>query len=160
MVCWCAQNKIWKKIYVDFLYLGSHVPWNSVWYTQFIKAYYASTLKWISVLLVVKHINLYSFTFNRERSYYTSYNWNFNNKATSKIEILNVPWVLEILILDAILKVIDERIYVLYMILLQFNDNGIFMGVLLVIFTMEHIQIQPLKGKQFYFILIPLLVFN
>ena len=39
-------------------------------------------------------------------------------------------------------------------------DNHIFMGRLLVISTTEHTQLQPVNGKQFYCILVLLLVLN
>ena len=51
---------------------------------------------------------------------------------------------------DYIGQVPAEILSMLDIILQLFFNNDIFMGVLLVISTMEHTEIQYLNGKQFY----------
>ena len=67
--------------------------------------------------------------------------------------------VLDILFLDDIGQVPAEIVSALDVILLTFRYNDVFVGVLLVMYKMEHTKIQHIRGEPFYSLIVILLVF-
>ena len=70
-------------------------------------------------------------------------------KVLQKPEGFNALQVLYILFPDNIGQALAEIISVICMILRRLCDNYIFVCVLLMIFKMDHTQLQPVNGKPF-----------